>query len=537
VEDRVTVAPVAVHAVPLALVHRTDVHRAVVYRAVVHRVAMRRAAMSALAICAGMLASTTAVRAETRPRYGGSIEATLLGAPATLDPVAARTHAETTVAMLVFDTLFRVGADGSAQPHLVASEPTLDEKRTTVYVPIRKGIRLHDGSELTAADVALSLERARKARWLVPTLLAAKADGDGVVLTLRAPTPDLVAQLAQPQTSITKGGRAPGERAIGSGPYVVEAFDRARRRLALRAFDEHFAGRPYVDALALTWYDSPDGEARRFETGKSQVSMRGATAFAAGKPTYRSADLDGPAAVLAFVGFGRAHEPITADRAFRRALDLALARGGLAAITRGERVIPPRSPAPVEAGGGTLDARGRASDTDAARTQLADAQRRVPALAPARLRTLQLEILVDDTRPDDRELGERVVLALDKLGIQALITPVPAATLRDRVAKGSCDLWIGQLVHPVTAAHAWWASAFATGGDDWPLSQLQLGNLDTAAAAREFAARMPIVPLMFRSVRLWHPTNLRGITFDASGRPTYADLFVFGAPTPNQARP
>ena len=48
---------------------------------------------------------------------------------------------------------------------------------------------------------------------------------------------------------------------------------------------------------------------------------------------------------------------------------------------------------------------------------------------------------------------------------------------------------------------------------------------------------MARVPLMFRSVRMWHPTNLRGIAFDVAGRPSYADLFVFGVATPNKARP
>jgi hypothetical protein len=42
---------------------------------------------------------------------------------------------------------------------------------------------------------------------------------------------------------------------------------------------------------------------------------------------------------------------------------------------------------------------------------------------------------------------------------------------------------------------------------------------------------------MFRTVRIWHPTNLRGIAFDASGRPCYENLFLFGAPTPNRGKP
>jgi ABC-type transport system substrate-binding protein len=475
---------------------------------------------------------------EGRPRYGGNVEATLLGAPATFDPVASRSHAEVTVVGLVFDTLYRVNSSGTLQPHLAAAPPVLDEKQTTVHIAIRRGIRMHDGSELTAQDVAASLDRARtQARWLLAPVLAVKSDGDAVELSLRAPVAELMTLLSLPQLAITKAGRAPGDRPIGTGPYSIDTVDRQRRRLVLREFGDHFAGRPYIDQLTLTWYDTPDGEARRFETGKSHVSARGAAAFAGAQPTFRTDDVEGPPALLLYVGFGRAHADITGDRAFRRALDLALSRGGLTTISSGERVVPTRSPVPVEAGGAPLDAAGKAGDLAAARAQLADAAKRVASLAPGKLASLRLEIVVEDTRPDDRQIAERVALALDKLGIQAVITPLAAQVLRDRVAKGQCDLWIGQHAVPVAAQLVWWSAAFAAGGDDWSANALGAGAIDPRAAATEYAARLPIVPLMFRSVRMWHPTNLRGIAFDVSGRPCYENLFLFGSPLPNKGKP
>jgi len=474
---------------------------------------------------------------ETRPRYGGTVEATLLGAPATLDPAEARSHAELTPTGPLHRPLFRLRPDGTAGPHLAAGEPTFDEKRTTIYIPIRQGVRMHDGSGLTPADVVASIQRERAAaRWLLPGLASVKADGDGVVLALRAPLPDVTSVLAMPQLAITKGGRAPGERPVGTGPYALETLDRARRRVTLKAFDEHFAGRPYIDTLALAWYDTPDGEARRFETGKAHVSARGPTAFAGPKASARTPAVQGPPSLLVYLGFGAAHRDVLADRAFRRALDVALARGGLASITSGERVVPTRVPVPVEAGGLALDAKGKASDSDAARALLADAAKRVPALRGDRLAGLKLEILVESTRPDDREIAERVGLALDKLGIASVVTALPATVLRDRIAKGTLDLYIGQLAEPLTSAPLWWGAAFDAGNDDYLLPQLAAGTLDAAAASKEFAARMPIVPLMFRSVRMWHPTNLRGVMFDALGLPCYAELSLFGAPVPNKAR-
>ncbi len=492
---------------------------------------MKRA-LALLVACSGL------VHAESRPRYGGSVEGSLLGAPVTLDPAFAQAHAELTVVELVFDTLYRIGPAGIVQPHLAIEPPVFDANRARIT--IRSGVKFHDGSELTAADVAASLERVRTApasRWVVSAVSAVRADGAVVELTLKGPVPELATLLALPATAVTKGGKQPGEKPLGSGPFKVGSFDPKAKKLTLDAFDEHFAGRPYLDQLVLRWYDTPDGEARQFERGGAHLSARGAAAFTGAQPKYRAEDVEGPAALLVFVGFGRAHMDVTADRNFRRSLDFALARGALASVGSGERVSPSRLPVPVEAGAAVLDPAGRADDLPRAKAALALAAKAVKALDPSRLAALKLEILVEDTRPDDREVAERVAYALNKLGIASMITAVPATTLRDRVKRGDCDLWIGQLVAPVSAATAWWGGAFAIAGDPWAEQQMSTGNLDRSAAAKAFGERLPILPLAFRAVRIWHRTDVRGLGFDASGRPSYADLFLFGDPSRNKGKP
>ena len=149
----------------------------------------------------------------------------------------------------------------------------------------------------------------------------------------------------------------------------------------------------------------------------------------------------------------------------------------------------------------------------------------MPQLQPAALAQLKLSIVIDDSRPDDREIALRVSRGLDKLGIGFAIEAVPAERLRDRVASGACDLWIGQLAAPIGVAAAWWGAAFAAGGDGWATGRLATGTIDAGEASRALAERLPIVPLMFRSVLLWHRVDLHGLAFDALGRPRLADLF------------
>ena len=317
-----------------------------------------------LVLVAALVARATLAHAESRPRYGGALEAALLGAPVAIDPPHAQTHAELTVVELAFDTLYVFGPDGFVQPHLAAALPVVEAGRARIA--IRTGVKFHDGSLLTAADVAASIERVRTtpARWITSAIGAVRIDGDVLELTLKTPTADLATLFALSQTSITKGGRPPGEKPVGTGPFAIEAIERKSKKLALRAFDEHFAGRPYLDALVLRWYDTHDGEARQFEKGDAQLSARGAAAFTGAQPKYRAADVEGPAALLVYVGFGRKHMDVTSDRGFRRALDLALARGALTSVGSGERVVPARLPVPVEAGGPMLLPAARAGTRD-----------------------------------------------------------------------------------------------------------------------------------------------------------------------------
>jgi peptide/nickel transport system substrate-binding protein len=469
-------------------------------------------------------------RAESRPRYGGRIEAALLGAPATLDPVLARSHAEVSLAGLLFDGLYRLDELGGVAPQLAAGAPQLDEARGVVTISLRQGALFHDGTPINGAAVAASLERLRGSAvgWILAGVTKITATDAGLELAGAVDLSTLAQRLALPQAGIVAArairADAVGASVVGSGPFTLASLRRREREIRLAAFESYHAGRPYLDEVVLRWFDQPDGEARRFEIGSSQISLRGATSFAGAQPKFRADTVEGPSAVLGFVGFGTGHPEITARREVRAALDLALARGGFTTLGSGEQVIPTRSPVPPQAGGPALEPAARGGDVAAALAKMAAPGAGARPLTQATLAAIQLEVLIDDSRPDDREVAERVVRALDKLGIVAAIAAVPATTLRERVERGPCDLWIGQLAAPVTDAATWRQLALAMA----PRKGTKRGSGD---AARRFELEQPIVPLFFRGLRASHRTDVRGVAFDASGRLDFADLFLFGDPT------
>ncbi|MEZ4360302.1 MAG: ABC transporter substrate-binding protein [Kofleriaceae bacterium] len=487
----------------------------------------------ALALAAVCAARCSAARAETRPRYGGRVEAALLGAPATIDPVQARSHAEISLVGLLFDGLYRLDELGGVAPQLAAGPPILDEARGVVRIPLRPGAIFHDGSAITSAAVAASLERVRASEvaWILSGVTKVNAEGDAIALVGAVDLATLAQRLALPQAGIVARAAPRGDAVIGSGPFSLTSLRRRERTIRLVAFDDYYGGRPYLDEVVLRWFDSPDGEVRRFEVGSSQISLRGVTAFAGAQPKFAADAVDGPAAVLVFVGFGARHADVTGRREVRAALDLALARGGFSALGAGEQVIPTRSVVPPQAGGAALEPWARVGDVAAALAKLhalASGARPLTGQALARDR---LEVLIDDSRPDDREVAERVLRALDKLGVAASISALSSTELRARVDRGACDLWIGQLAAPVNDAATW--RQLALGMAPAPRGARQGGD-----AARRLELELPIVPLYFRGLRASHRTDVRGLTFDASGRLGFADLFLFGDPTtPRRKRP
>lgn len=492
---------------------------------------MRAVGLAGLAALA-VAATTGGARAETRPGYGGKLEAALMGAPATFDPAAAQSHAEITLSELLFDTLYRIELPhGAVVPHLAAGMPAYDPTRTVARVVLRAGVKFHDGAVLAARDVAASLDRARAGagRWALAPIASVAPDGDAVVIRLRAPGVDVATMLALAPSAVTPAGRAPGARPVGTGPFRLVSIDRAAGRLVLDAFDDHFAGRTYLDRLVLRWHDNADAEARRFELDDAQLSARGPSTFAGGQPKYRARSVYGPRALLVFVGFGRRQAAVR-DAAFRRALDHAIDRGALASDNKGEDVVPVSVPVPPDVAAAPPGPAG--ANLAQARLALDEAARRVPALTAANRGRLILEIAFEVTRPDDRKIAERIARALRKLGIGASLSALSAGALRERVNRGTTDLWIGQLALPIKpgASWPWWSAAFAAGGDGWVTSRLGAGALDEAAARAAFASRRPIVPLVLRNILMWHRSDVYGLRFDATGRPGFAEIFLFGTP-------
>ena len=169
-----------------------------------------------------------------------------------------------------------------AGPHVATSWRVTDGGKTYTF-QIRKGIKFHDGKELTADDVVFSLQRILALKkgfsWLWNNVLTAeqvRASGPGtVVFTLNQPYAPFLSTLTQlfivnrDQVLANKkagtfgelgdyGEAYLGEKTAGSGPYTMESWDRATT-LVMKAFPGVLAR---LEARPDHPRDLPDGQGR-----------------------------------------------------------------------------------------------------------------------------------------------------------------------------------------------------------------------------------------------------------------------------------
>ena len=178
---------------------------------------------------------------ESRLRVG------LISRVEAVDPHRALQHNEGMVQRQVFESLYR-RSEGRAVPDLLARRlrPT-DPQGGGFEAPLRPGVRLSDGSELTAEHVCASLRRSSA----VPAELEVQPRGHGLWFSPARSLAELCDILSSPMAAIAKFD---GDSALGTGPFAVER--RVDGLLSLCRNPHHVGATASVEGIDLITYDS-----------------------------------------------------------------------------------------------------------------------------------------------------------------------------------------------------------------------------------------------------------------------------------------
>ena len=183
-----------------------------------------------LAVLTALPSAAQAPSSET-PRMGGVLKAAMIGEPPSLDLHWTTAVITQQIAWHVYEALYTYDRNFVPIP-MLAEGHTVSDGGRRYTITLRKGVRFHNGKEMTAADVVPSLNRwgkiatPGKPLWKNVEAVEAK-DAYTVVIHLKEPSGSLLFGLGRPNAGaaiypkevVDAAGDAQIKDFIGTGPY------------------------------------------------------------------------------------------------------------------------------------------------------------------------------------------------------------------------------------------------------------------------------------------------------------------------------
>jgi peptide/nickel transport system substrate-binding protein len=254
-----------------------------------------RFASGAVAGVAVLLTVGTPAGAEETPKHGGILTYMIpADAPPSFDAQREETYATIHAVAPFYSVLIRANPMDPGSPDMVCDlctempEPT-DEGATYTF-KIRQGVKFHDGTPLTAADVAASW---KKIIFPPPGVVSPRQSNFLMVDTVEAPDPMIVVfhlkfatdafipALADPYAWIYQKAKLDKdihwyEKNIeGSGPFKFVRYETGQSIEGVRNPDYYHDGLPYLDGFKGIFADKQVTRVEALRSDRAAIEFRG----------------------------------------------------------------------------------------------------------------------------------------------------------------------------------------------------------------------------------------------------------------------
>ncbi len=383
-----------------------------------------------------------------------TINYAIAGEPSTFDPHNISDNIAKQVFNQIFDRLIRQEADGTLNPGLAESwEISKDGKEVTFK--LRQGVKFHNGDTMTAEDVAFSLNRALKSKYLQEYVSmmekAEVVDANTVKLTTKyayGPIEYCVAKVdIVNKKAVEADPEGFGRKPIGTGAYKFVELKSGDKIIAER-FDEHYRGKAPIKNLVFKIIT--DSSTATVALEKGEVDLLSQPALADRKNllnnkniAYYETELNGNT----YIAFNNT-DGIFNNKKLREAVSYAIDKESMliGAIEGAGAAVD--NPIPRVSFGYSENVKGHGYDPEKAKKLLAEAG--YPNGFNLKLKTMDSATYYKPTEVLQDQLGQ--------IGITAEIEKMErGAYLSDVYSNAMYDMTVMSMVYEITDADALYA--------------------------------------------------------------------------------
>ncbi|HXH12367.1 MAG TPA: ABC transporter substrate-binding protein [Alphaproteobacteria bacterium] len=229
--------------------------------------------------------------AQEKPQRGGHLNVALAGDPPSLDM-----HQESTFLVQIpmapaYNNLIEF--DPHNYPNIVgdvAKSWTVSDDHLAYTFTLHQGVKFHDGSELTSADVKASFDRivsppegvvSPRRSYYVAVKRIEAPDPYTVVFRLHYPSPSFLSMVANPFNWILSKKYLDQDpnyyrlHEMGSGPFKLKKYVRGSYIEMERNPDYWKKGLPYMDGITYFIIKDTSARANAIRSGRADVEFRG----------------------------------------------------------------------------------------------------------------------------------------------------------------------------------------------------------------------------------------------------------------------
>jgi len=406
----------------------------------------------ALLAISGLVVAETSVPETPDARVGGTLTVGISESFAHLDAFNSHTMYDNQVVEQIYDRLWELNPDTLKAEPFIAKAWDVSDDGSEVTFYLNEGIKFHNGEDLTAEDVAFSLNRladtsngyskTAEISWMQEAVVVDEYTCKLVLKPEYTPYCPMFSRagitlIVPKDTFLEVGEEAFNRNPVGSGPYKFVEWAEGSH-ITLERNEDYWLVYPNLDRIVFRNIPETSVMMLELESGGIDIS-----------DTVTAQDLDRldamdhidvqrkPGLTIFYLGFNMSHEP-SSDIRFRKAVYMSTDfDGAVFSILRGVTGVRAYGGVPAASWGNDVD---YLRDNIALQEDDAEAQRlfdelKAEGVIPEGFKTT----IYCPTDPRRTQLATIVATNLKELGINAEVQPLDFGTLTDIIIREGDD--------------------------------------------------------------------------------------------------